>query len=64
MDQRKREATLQRIQQLIHEKAMYLPILELALLQAYGSRVAQSGLGLIADYPWSAPYEELRLKGK
>ena len=64
MDQRKREATLQRIQQLIHEKAMYLPIWQLALLQAYGPRVVQSGLGLIADYPWSAPYEELELKGK
>jgi len=64
LDPKKREATLHRIQQLIHDKVMYLPILELALLQAYGSRVAQSGLGLIADYPWSAPYEELRLKGK
>ena len=28
----------------------------------YGPRVVQSGLGLIADYPWSAPYEELKLK--
>jgi peptide/nickel transport system substrate-binding protein len=64
LDQRRREATLQRIQQLIHEKAMYLPIWQLAVLQAYGPRVAQSGLGLIADYPWSAPYEELKLKGK
>jgi hypothetical protein len=26
--------------------------------------VAESGLGLIADYPWSAPYEELKLKAK
>jgi len=24
--------------------------------------VAESGLGLIADYPWSAPYEDLKLK--
>jgi len=63
LDPKKREATLHRIQQLIHEKVMYLPIWQLALLQAYGPRVAQSGLGLIADYPWSAPYEELKLKG-
>jgi peptide/nickel transport system substrate-binding protein len=63
LDLNKREATLHRIQQLIHEKVMYLPIWQLALIQAHGPRVAQSGLGLIADYPWSAPYEEVRLKG-
>jgi len=64
LDPKKRELTLHRIQQLIHEKVMYLPIWQLAILQAYGPRVAQSGLGLIADYPWSAPYEELRLMGQ
>jgi len=43
---------------------MYLPIWQLALLQASGPRVADSGLGHITDYPWSAPYEDLRLKAK
>jgi peptide/nickel transport system substrate-binding protein len=62
LDPKKREALLHRIQQLMHEKAMYLPIWQYALLSAHGPRVAESGLGLIADYPWSAPYEELKLK--
>ena len=62
LNAKKREATLHRIQQLMHEKVMYLPIWQFPLLQAYGPRVAQSGLGLIADYPWSAPYEEVKLK--
>jgi peptide/nickel transport system substrate-binding protein len=62
LDRKKREAILHRIQQLMHEKAMYLPIWQLALLQGYGPRVAESGLGLIADYPWSAPYEDVKLK--
>jgi peptide/nickel transport system substrate-binding protein len=62
LDPRKREAMLHRIQQLIHDKAMVLPIFQLAILQAYGPRVAEAGLGSIADYPWSAPYEDLRLK--
>jgi len=62
LDPKKREAILHRIQQLIHEKVMYLPIWQLAVLQGYGPRVAESGLGLITDYPWSAPYEDLRLK--
>ena len=64
LDPNKREAELHRIQRLIYEKVMYLPIWQLGFLHAYGPRVAQSGLGLIADYPWSAPYEELELNGK
>jgi peptide/nickel transport system substrate-binding protein len=64
LDPKMREAELHRIQRLIYEKVMYLPIWQLGFLHAYGPRVAQSGLGLISDYPWSAPYEELALKGK
>jgi peptide/nickel transport system substrate-binding protein len=64
LDPKKREAILHRIQQLIHEKVMFLPIWQLAVLQGYGPRVAESGLGLIADYPWSAPYEDVKLKPK
>src|SRR5438445_7468123 len=64
LDHKKREVTLHRIQQLMHGKVMYLPIWQLALLQASGPRVADSGLGHITDYPWSAPYEDLRLKAK
>jgi len=64
LDPKKREAILHRVQRLVHEKVMVLPIWQLALLPAYGPRVAESGLGLISDYPWSAPYEDLKLKAK
>jgi peptide/nickel transport system substrate-binding protein len=64
LDPKKRERLLHRIQQLIHDKAMVLPIWQLALLQGVGPRVAESGLGLIADYPWSAPYEDVKLKAR
>jgi peptide/nickel transport system substrate-binding protein len=64
LDPKKREALLHRIQQLMHEKVMYLPIWQLSVLNGYGPRVAESGLGLIADYPWSAPYEDMKLKTK
>jgi peptide/nickel transport system substrate-binding protein len=60
-DRRKREAILHRIQQLMHEKAMYAPIWELAFLNGHGPRVAESGLGLIAGHAYSAPYEDLKL---
>jgi peptide/nickel transport system substrate-binding protein len=62
LEPQKREVILHRIQQLIHDKAMYLPIWQVAALTGYGPRVAESGLGLITDYPWVAPYEEVRLK--
>jgi peptide/nickel transport system substrate-binding protein len=64
LDPKKREVVLHRIQQLMHEKVMYLPIWQLSVLNGYGPRVAESGLGLIADYPWAAPYEDVKLKGK
>jgi peptide/nickel transport system substrate-binding protein len=62
LDRKRRETLLHRIQQLVHDKVMYLPIWQLSLLPGYGPRVAESGLGLIADFPWSAPYEDLKLK--
>ena len=64
LDPKKREALLHRIQGLMHEKVMYLPVWQLAFMTAYGPRVAESGLGLITDYPWSAPYEDIALKAK
>jgi len=64
LDHKKREVLLHRIQQLIYDKVMVVPIWQLALLQGVGPRVAEPGFGLIADYPWSAPYEDLRLKAK
>jgi peptide/nickel transport system substrate-binding protein len=63
-DRRRREAILHRIQQLMHDKAMFAPVFELASLGAYGPRVAESGLGVIPSMAASAPYEDLRLKAK
>jgi len=63
-DAKRREATLRRIQQLVTEKVMYVPIWELAFLNGVGPRVRESGLGLIAGHAYSAPYEDLALKGK
>ena len=58
----KRETILHRMQQLMHEYAIYAPIWQLGFLSGQGSRVEESGLGLIAGYPYSAPYEDVRLK--
>jgi peptide/nickel transport system substrate-binding protein len=63
-DRKKREAILYRIQQLVHEKAMFAPLFEPAFLNGVGQRVAESGLGLITNHGYSAPYEDLKLKGR
>jgi peptide/nickel transport system substrate-binding protein len=64
LDRGKREAILHRIQQLMHEKVMFVPIMEMASPSGFGPRVAESGLGMITNMAASAPYEELRLKGE
>ena len=63
-DRKRREATLLRIQQLMHERVMFAPIWEIATIQGIGPRVAEPALGLITGFAWSAPFEELRLKGR
>jgi peptide/nickel transport system substrate-binding protein len=62
LDPKKREGQLARIQQLIHDKALMAPIWQLAPLHGAGPRVQESGLGLIAGYPFSAPYEDVKVK--
>ena len=64
LDRKRREATLNRIQQLVHDKAMFAPIMQLAAMGGFGPRVEESGLGLITGFPFSGPYEDVKLKGK
>jgi len=64
LDRKRREATLHRIQQLVHDKAMFAPIMQLAAMGGFGPRVEESGLGLITGFPFSGPYEDVKLKGK
>ena len=63
-DRKKREAMLHQIQQTIYERVRYAPIFEYVWPSAIGPRVAEPALLLIDPYPWSAPYEDVRLKGK
>ena len=63
-DVAKREALLHRIQQIMHEKVMHIPIWELAFINGHGPRVLESGLGLIPGHAYSAPYEDVKLKAK
>jgi peptide/nickel transport system substrate-binding protein len=62
VDVKRREATLHRIQQLVHEKAIYAPIWQLAFLNGVGPRIEHSGLGVIPGFAYSGPYEDVKLK--
>jgi ABC-type transport system substrate-binding protein len=62
IDPKRREALLHQIQKLAHERVMQAPLWELGFLNAIGPRVEESGLGLISYHPYSAPYEDLKLK--
>ena len=64
MNTAKRTALLHRLQQLVHERNIYAPIWQNVLLSGVGRRVGQSGLGLIKGFPYTAPYEDLTLKGR
>ena len=59
-----REATLHKIQQLVHERSIYAHLWQLAFLNGAGPRVGESGLGLIAGHAYSAPYEDVTLAAK
>jgi len=63
LDRSKREAILHRLQQLVYERTIYAPIWQLAFLNGVGPRVGESGFGLIADFPYTAPYEDITLRG-
>jgi peptide/nickel transport system substrate-binding protein len=64
LDQHKRGQTLAKIQQLVHERAMFAPLWQLAFLNGVGPRVKESGFGLIANFPYTAPYEDVSLVEK
>jgi len=61
LDHARRAATLDKIQQLVHDRVIYAHLWQLAFLNGAGPRVKESGLGLIPSYAYSAPYEDLTL---
>ena len=64
LDAKKRQATLHKIQQLVHERGVYAHLWQLAVIHGIGPRVGQSGLGLITGHPYSTPYEDVTLAGQ
>ena len=63
LDRNTRQEILTKIQQLVREKAIFAPIFQLAFINAVGPRIDESGFGLIKAFAYTAPYEDLTLKG-
>ena len=63
LDRTKREALLHQIQRILHDRVIHAPLYELGPLAGVSQRVAEAGVGLIQGFPYSAPFEDLRLKG-
>jgi peptide/nickel transport system substrate-binding protein len=61
-DRGKREALLHAIQRIAHERVMFAPIWQVAQLNGVRTRIDEPGIGLIDYLPYSAPYEDLRIK--
>jgi peptide/nickel transport system substrate-binding protein len=61
-DRGKREALLHAIQRIAHERVMFAPIWQVAQLNGARTRIHEPGLGLIDYLPYSAPYEDLRIR--
>jgi peptide/nickel transport system substrate-binding protein len=63
LDHKRRQAILEKIQQLVYEKSISAPIWQLAFINGVGPRVGQSGFGLITDFAYTAPYEDITIRG-
>ncbi|MGH8059116.1 MAG: ABC transporter substrate-binding protein [Candidatus Entotheonellia bacterium] len=61
-DRLKREALLHEIQRRIHDRVMFAPIYDVAVLHAVGPRVEEAAVGITPLLFFPAPYEAMRLK--
>jgi peptide/nickel transport system substrate-binding protein len=61
-DRKKREALLKQIQQTLAERMRFAMIFDYVWPSGIGPRVEDPAFLKIDPYPWSAPYEELKLK--
>jgi len=62
LDPKKREALVHRMQTIMTEHVMNVPIYDLAFIWGVGPRVEVSGANLIPGFPYSAPFEDLKVK--
>ena len=63
LDRKKRAEILKQMQQILAERTIYAPIWQLGFTNGAGPRVGESGFGLIQDFAYTGPYEDITIKG-
>jgi len=61
---RARRVILEKMQQIIHDRVLFGPVLEYAYLVSIGPRLEVDNLNVLPQNPYTAPYEELRLRAR
>jgi peptide/nickel transport system substrate-binding protein len=62
LDRKKREDLLHQIQRILSDRVVFAPVWENAPINGVGPRVEEGASGLVPAYPYTAPFDELRLK--
>jgi peptide/nickel transport system substrate-binding protein len=62
LDDKKRTAVLDKMQQLVYDKSIVAPIFELSFINAIGPRVGESSFGKIQGFAYTAPFEDITIK--
>jgi peptide/nickel transport system substrate-binding protein len=62
LNRKKRAAILDNMQQIVAERTVYAPIWQLGFINGVGPRVGESGFGLITDFAYTGPFEDITIK--
>ena len=62
LDNKRRTEIVEKIQQMVYERTLIAPIWQLGFINGVGPRVGESGFGLITDFAYTAPFEDITLK--
>jgi peptide/nickel transport system substrate-binding protein len=62
LDHTKRAEMLNRMQQIVYERAIVTHLWQLAFINGVGPRVGESGFGRIPGFSYTAPYEDITLR--
>jgi ABC-type transport system substrate-binding protein len=64
LNPRARRVILDKMQQIIHDRVLFGPVLEYAYLVSVGPRLEVDNLNVLPQNPYTAPYEELRIRAR
>src|SRR4029434_6678224 len=64
LDRKKREALLHQIQKIVADRVLVAPLYQQAFPWGVGSRVEESTARLVQGFPYTGPFEDLKLKSK